>query len=82
MTVSASQQQQQEVEATVSPWRGFRPGLWQRELNVRDFIQQNYTHYDGDELFLQSSTARTRPETWILNDKSSSASRRTQRANT
>ncbi len=32
-----------------SPWAGFKPGLWQKEINVRDFIQQNYTPYDGDE---------------------------------
>ena len=35
-----------------SPWRGFRTGLWQKEINVRDFIQQNYEPYDGDESFL------------------------------
>jgi formate C-acetyltransferase len=42
------------------PWQGFRPGLWQREVDVRDFIQQNYTPYDGDGSFLKGSTARTR----------------------
>jgi formate C-acetyltransferase len=41
-------------------WRGFRKGLWQTEINVRDFIQQNYTPYDGDESFLASATERTR----------------------
>jgi len=40
-------------------WKGFRTGLWQKEINVRDFIQQNYTPYDGDESFLASATART-----------------------
>ena len=35
-----------------SPWAGFRTGLWQTEINVRDFIQQNYEPYDGDEHFL------------------------------
>jgi formate C-acetyltransferase len=43
-----------------SPWQGFRPGLWQKEINVRDFIQQNYTPYEGDGAFLKSATARTR----------------------
>jgi formate C-acetyltransferase len=42
------------------PWQGFRPGLWQKEVDVRDFIQQNYTPYEGDGSFLQGSTARTR----------------------
>ena len=45
--------------ADASPWQGFRPGLWQKEINVRDFIQQNYTPYDGDESFLAPATART-----------------------
>jgi len=40
-------------------WRGFKTGLWQKEIDVRDFIQQNYTPYDGDEAFLQPATART-----------------------
>ena len=33
-----------------SPWDGFKPGLWQKEINVRDFIQQNYDPYDGDRV--------------------------------
>src|SRR3954452_8084926 len=41
-------------------WDGFAPGLWQSEINVRDFIQVNYTPYDGDESFLSSATARTK----------------------
>jgi formate C-acetyltransferase len=40
-------------------WQGFRTGLWQKEINVRDFIQQNYEPYDGDERFLAGPTART-----------------------
>ena len=35
-------------------------GLWQNEINVRDFIQQNYTPYEGDESFLAPATGRTR----------------------
>lgn len=42
-----------------SPWQGFQPGLWQREIDVRDFIQQNYTPYEGDESFLRPATERT-----------------------
>ncbi|HUL83797.1 MAG TPA: formate C-acetyltransferase [Gammaproteobacteria bacterium] len=41
-------------------WDGFRSGLWQSEINVRDFIQNNYTPYDGDEAFLAPATARTK----------------------
>jgi formate C-acetyltransferase len=45
--------------AKTSPWHGFRTGLWQKEINVRDFIQQNYEPYDGDESFLSPATNRT-----------------------
>jgi formate C-acetyltransferase len=45
--------------ATATPWAGFRPGLWQKEINVRDFIQQNYEPYDGDASFLTGPTERT-----------------------
>jgi formate C-acetyltransferase len=41
-------------------WRGFKPGLWQRDVNVRWFLQQNYTPYDGDAGFLAPATERTR----------------------
>ena len=44
---------------TAAPWRGFQTGLWQTEINVRDFIQQNYQPYDGDGSFLKPATART-----------------------
>jgi len=40
-------------------WKGFHPGLWQADIDVRDFIQQNYTPYDGDESFLAPATKRT-----------------------
>jgi formate C-acetyltransferase len=41
-------------------WDGFTEGLWQKEINVRDFIQQNYTPYEGDESFLAPATERTK----------------------
>src|SRR5690348_7115123 len=43
-----------------SPWRGFQIGLWQKQINVRDFIQRNYEPYEGDESFLAPATERTR----------------------
>jgi formate C-acetyltransferase len=46
-------------EGTAAPWQGFHTGLWQNEINVRDFIQQNYEPYDGDGSFLKPATART-----------------------
>src|SRR4051794_5453461 len=37
----------------------FNPGLWQKQIDVRDFIQQNYTPFEGDSAFLASATERT-----------------------
>ena len=37
-------------------WEGFASGDWQHEINVRDFIQRNYTPYEGNSNFLASST--------------------------
>ncbi len=45
---------------TQEAWRGFKPGLWQRDVNVRWFLQQNYTPYDGDGAFLAPATERTK----------------------
>ena len=44
---------------TSEKWNGFKPGVWQDEINVRDFIQQNYTEYKGDSSFLAGATERT-----------------------
>ncbi len=41
-------------------WQGFVPGKWQEEINLRDFIQQNYHPYTGDESFLSGPTPRTK----------------------
>ncbi len=41
-------------------WNGFATGVWQDEINVRDFIQRNYTPYEGDDRFLAEATPRTR----------------------
>ena len=40
-------------------WNNFNPGTWENEVNVRDFIQKNYTPYEGDSSFLVSSTKKT-----------------------
>jgi formate C-acetyltransferase len=44
---------------SASGWKGFKTGLWQKEINVRDFIQQNYQPYHGDGSFLAPATERT-----------------------
>ena len=40
-------------------WKDFNKGEWQDEINVRDFIQRNYTPYEGDESFLVGTTEKT-----------------------
>lgn len=40
-------------------WLGFKEGNWTHEVDVRDFIQKNYTPYEGDESFLTSTTNKT-----------------------
>jgi formate C-acetyltransferase len=57
--MTATVTQQHQGDAAVSPWQGFRKGLWQTHINVRDFIQQNYEPYDGTESFLAPATPRT-----------------------
>ena len=41
-------------------WKGFEKGEWQDEINVRDFIQRNYTPYEGDSSFLKGPTDKTK----------------------
>ena len=41
-------------------WEGFEKGDWQNEINVRDFIQRNYTPYEGDSKFLAGPTEKTK----------------------
>lgn len=40
-------------------WNGFEGRIWKEEINVRDFIQKNYTPYEGDESFLEGPTEAT-----------------------
>lgn len=40
-------------------WQGFRTGKWTNEIDVRNFIQKNYTLYEGDDTFLEGVTDRT-----------------------
>jgi len=47
-------------DKSVAAWNRFISGLWHKEIDVRDFIQQNYAPYYGDESFLAPATARTK----------------------
>ena len=48
------------MEGYNESWAGFKGELWKKEINVRDFIQHNYTPYEGDESFLKPSSEKTR----------------------
>ena len=41
-------------------WEGFTPGNWTKEIDVRNFIQLNYTPYEGDDSFLAGPTEADR----------------------
>ncbi len=51
------------INAQANPWEGFTQGAWNEAIDVRDFIQQNYTPYEGAGDFLAGATART-TEVW------------------
>ena len=40
-------------------WKNFKSGKWQTEINVENFIKENYTPYDGNEEFLKDKTLKT-----------------------
>ena len=47
--------------AQFDQWAGFSGKNWKNSVDVRDFIQENYTPYDGDESFLEGPTEATSP---------------------
>ena len=47
------------IDVNCSAWKGFRTGEWRHLVNVRNFIQKNYTPYAGDESFLAPTSERT-----------------------
>ncbi|WP_394147783.1 formate C-acetyltransferase [Shewanella atlantica] len=49
----------EKTEQFANAWAGFASGDWKTEVNVRDFIQTNYTPYEGDEAFLAEATPAT-----------------------
>ncbi len=59
MTIATNPQLADTTGAGPDAWRGFVSGPWQDGINVRDFIQRNYTPYDGDDSFLAGATDRT-----------------------
>ena len=50
----------QKTHDGTEPWFAFVPGLWTKEIDVRDFIQNNVTPYEGDGAFLAGPTERTK----------------------
>src|SRR6187551_448501 len=61
--MTATAEKPKAAPITEAAWEGFQGLLWQKEINVRAFIQLNYTPYDGDASFLAPATART-TEMW------------------
>lgn len=57
--MASTAQTRKAVDPTSEAWTGFNPGLWRRDIDVRDFIQHNYTEYTGDDSFLAPATERT-----------------------
>ena len=49
-----------DTELATGPWRDLTGGRWQSHVDVRDFIQRNYTPYEGDGIFLAPATERTK----------------------
>ncbi|WP_246955876.1 pyruvate formate lyase family protein [Brachybacterium sp. Marseille-Q7125] len=58
MTTAATERPDTEA-AGPDAWKGFAAGPWQEKIDVRDFIQRNYTPYDGDASFLAGPTEKT-----------------------
>ena len=65
-------------EETFEGWEGFKEGSWTDQIDVRDFIQKNYTPYEGDESFLEGPTEKTL-RVWDTLDKNYLAVERKQR---
>lgn len=57
---NTSTQQQETASVLGEQWQDFTPGKWTNEINVRDFIQKNYTPYKEDDSFLAGATERTK----------------------
>lgn len=52
------------TEQNKNAWQDFESGVWQNEVNVRDFIQRNYTPYQGDETFLVTEGTKATQALW------------------
>ncbi|PKU91645.1 formate acetyltransferase [Bifidobacterium pseudolongum subsp. globosum] len=65
-------------EVKEQAWEGFVPGNWEKDIDVRDFIQKNYTPYEGDESFLADATDKTK-HLWKYLDDNYLAVERKQR---
>ena len=50
-------------------WKNFVPGNWQKDIDVRDFIQKNYTPYEGNEDFLEENGIKNIPKRYAIFQK-------------
>ena len=60
-------------ELQAKAWEGFAEGNWQKDIDVRDFIQKNYTPYEGDESFLADATEMTTIWPWSASSASTTS---------
>lgn len=65
-----------DTDIDMQAWHGFKGNNWKKEINLRDFIQDNYTPYDGDASFLEDSTDKTKEMWKYLDDKYLSVERK------
>ncbi|GCL35285.1 formate acetyltransferase [Sphaerospermopsis reniformis] len=69
MVANLERQKQEKSSSNLcEQWQDFVVGKWNQEVNVRDFIQQNYTPYDGDDSFLANATERTQNLWGLVSD--------------
>ena len=68
MSTPATATRETRKTKSTPAWEGFNLGLWQKEINVHNFIQQNYKPYEGDHSFLAPATERTKRIWTILTD--------------
>ncbi|MFK0198936.1 formate C-acetyltransferase [Streptomyces lavendulae] len=69
MTATPAETTPAATKTNREAWDGFKGGLWRDAIDVRDFIQQNYTPYEGDDSFLAGPTARTTAVWKTITDK-------------
>lgn len=66
--MSVIEREVQKTQEVQTAWRGFKKGKWMREVNTRDFIENNISAYEGNESFLEGATDNTKALWDIISD--------------